>query len=416
LAILPSNGLFVLNKKSRGMVFVASGAPSDFFIRKPNAMRHLLIQAILCLVTAFLHAQTPSSDGKKQCPPLPEGACWVGTFSFGPILGQSNDNVPDTIFLCSGDTMCIHHNGDAIFMDPDPVTPPGIGFALYRCPPTKDGDDMAVLSDSCLWPGAAGTGFWMLPITQDDNLCLINNGNFVNSPIFGQGNHAMLTFAPITVTDYPVGLLEPGCVDVGIIESFSVVYLKPVEMRNLSIDGCMGGFRVRGGYPEWDNQGVYTIRITLDSDSSVQAIIHTPPAERKPGEYIEFTVPQPGTYLLELSDAKSCRYLYEMDIFWCIPLSQTDQPTPGVAQACSILPNPVRIGNQLILQIESIQSTPAVLSILDATGKPVLKQSRQLNSGKTSWEIPTESFPAGIYTALLHSEISTLFRQFVVIN
>lgn len=398
------------------MVFVASGAPSDFFIRKPNVMRHLLIPAIFCLVTAFLHAQNPAPVSKPHDLALPEGACWVGTFSFGPIQGQSNDNVPDTIFLCSGDTMCLHHNGDAIFMDPDPVTPPGIGFALYRCPPTKDGNDMAVLSDSCLWPGAAGTGFWMLPITQDGNFCLINNGNFVNSPIFGQGNYAMLTFAPITVTDYPAGLLEPGCVDVGIIESFSVVYLKSVEMRNLSIDGCMGGFRVRGGYPEWDKQGVYTIRMVLDSDSSVQAIIHTPPAERKPGEYIEFTVPQPGTYLLEISDAKSCSRFYELNISWCNPFSQTDQITPGAAQAFSILPNPVRSGKPLMLQIESRQSTPAELSILDATGKPVLKQSRQLNSGKTAWEIPTESFPAGIYTALLHSEISTLFRQFVVIH
>lgn len=381
-------------------------------------MRNLLIPAIICLASAFIHAQSPTPVNKYLDPALSEGACWVGTFSIGPIMGQSNDNTPDTIFLCSGDTMCLHHNGDAVFMDPDPITMPGIGFALYRCPPTGDGDHIAVLSDSCLWPGAAGTGFFMIPLSPDGSLCLRNSGNLINSPIFGQGNPPMIIYAPITVTDFPAGLLEPGCVDVGIIESFSVVYLRPVEMRNLMInsdDGCMGWFRVRGGYPEWDKLGTYTVRMTLESDTSVQANILTPPEQRVHNEYIEFSVPQPGTYLLELEDAKSCGQIYEVDMFWCIPLSTTGQ-TGSSTLVCNINPNPVQRGNPVLLEIESAQSTPVVLSILNAAGTPVLQQSRHLFPGKTSWEISIQAFPAGIYTALLRSENGILLQQFVVMN
>ena len=316
-------------------------------------MYKLLIPLLFCFSATIANAQVPTliklAPSKPNLSPVPDAACSVGTFTFGPIMGQSNDNIPDTIFFCSGDTMCIQHNGDAMFMDPDPSTPPGIGYAFYQCPPTGNGNEMAVLGDPCLWPGAAGTGFFATVGPANGNHCFFNSGSLINSPVFGQGNPVAITFAPITITDFAGGLLEPGCVDVGIADAFTVVYLEPVDAVSIVTnftDDCKGKFRVRGGYPEWDLNATYTVSIFLSSDPTVKALIYTPPAQITHFTDVIFSVPQSGLYTVVIEDGKSCGHTFQIDMAACNPLNNVvitmpDLISPPGSQICV----PVTVNN-----------------------------------------------------------------------
>lgn len=76
-----------------------------------------------------------------------------GTVSFGPIVGQSIDGRPDTIYLCYKDQIFIKNNGDGNFStgDPNPGTPSAIGYLLYGAPPTINGPDFnAIQGDAVL--------------------------------------------------------------------------------------------------------------------------------------------------------------------------------------------------------------------------------------------------------------------------
>ncbi|MFN0015098.1 MAG: cohesin domain-containing protein, partial [Saprospiraceae bacterium] len=288
-------------------------------------MHKLLIPLIFCFTATIANAQVPTlikrGTAKPNAQPSPEGACSAGTFTFGPILGESNDNTPDTLFLCQGDSMCVTHNGDAMFMDPDPSTPAGIAYAFYKYLPTKDGDEMAVLSDTSLWPGASN-GFFATQGPANGNHCFFNNGSITMSSIFGQNNPVAVTFAPMTITDYANGLLEPGCVDVGINEAFTIVYLKPIEIISINTnftDDCKGKFRLQGGYPEWDKNETYTVSIFLSTDPSVRALIYTPPFQIKDGLDVIFSVPQPGVYTIVVEDGKSCGVTVQINMNGCTP-------------------------------------------------------------------------------------------------
>ncbi|MBL7797167.1 MAG: gliding motility-associated C-terminal domain-containing protein [Saprospiraceae bacterium] len=316
-------------------------------------MHKLLILLLFCFSATIANAQVPTliklAPTKPDLQPVPDAACSVGTFTFGPILGESNDNVPDTLFFCFGDSMCIQHNGDAMYMDPDPSTPPGIGYAFYRCPPTGDGDEMAVLGDPCLWPGAAGTGFFATIGPADGSHCFFNSGSLVNSPIFGQGNPVAITFAPITITDFAGGMLEPGCVDVGIAQAFTVVYLEPIDAISIVTnfnDDCKGKFRVLGGYPQWDLNATYTVSIYLTSDPAVKALIYTPPAQITHFTDVIFSVPQSGNYTVVIEDGKSCGHTFQINMANCNPLnnviiSMPDLLAPPASQICV----PVTVNN-----------------------------------------------------------------------
>ena len=248
-------------------------------------MHKLLIPLLICLTATILHAQVPNiitlstnSISKPADPNAPDAACAAGTFTVGQFLGQSNDISLDTIFLCWGDSLFIDHNGDEMFMDPDAATPPGIGYALYNCPPTATGDEITVLADPCLWPGAAN-GFFAVTQTPSGDDWFYNTGGVFNGNFFCNGNPCAITYAPITITDFTGGVLEPGCVDVNINADFTVVYLDSIKVSGIVTnfgDDCKGKFRLRGGYPQWDLNATYTVDISLSTDPSVKALIYTP--------------------------------------------------------------------------------------------------------------------------------------------
>ena len=89
---------------------------------------------LLGILAVSAHAQTFRNIqvSGEIGPPNPEKMDCndAGTIHFGAFNGQSNDIQPDTIFLCFGDQLPIIHNGDASLMgDPNPNTPPGVGYA-----------------------------------------------------------------------------------------------------------------------------------------------------------------------------------------------------------------------------------------------------------------------------------------------
>ncbi len=297
-----------------------------------------------------LGAQTPRNivvQGTKGEPTLQtRGLCnEAGTIRFGPHFGQSSDVSPDTIYLCFGDSLQIFHNRDAdLSGDPNPATLPGIGYGFYDCRPTEpfSGPNLATIKqDPCLNRTSPiilnGT-----PIPQTDSIwiatgrnaagdiTLFNNGLLQSA--FNNGLPIQFWFAPITLDDIadagfefipPDGEAGP-CVDVNHEAAFSVVYLNPIQITDKNVmagpNGCTGSFVVGGGLPQFDPQSDYRIFITLRDNPEVRAIIRGTPFPN-PGDTLEFFVPQPGIYDIEISDGKSCSLLDSMDMSNCEAVS-----------------------------------------------------------------------------------------------
>lgn len=252
--------------------------------------------------------------------------CSAGTFTFGPLIGQSNDVTPDTIFLCQGDSLFIHHNGDQVFMDPDPATPAGIAYAFYSCPPMMSGSDTAVLADPCLWPGGIN-GFFVSNGPPSGDHWLFNSGAFISTELFCSFHPCLIYFAPVTITDYANGMLEPGCVAAGIDQAFAVVYLRQIQEKSPATgassvsanfgDDCKGKFRLWGGFPEWDEQETYTVDISLADNPDVKGLLHNAPAHLKHGLDVIFSVPEPGLYKVTVEDGKSCGSAFQVNMNGC---------------------------------------------------------------------------------------------------
>lgn len=361
-------------------------------------MHKLLIPLFACLSATFLHAQvpkiitlSPNSIVKPANPNEPDAACFAGTFTVGQFIGQSNDFDLDTIFLCRGDSLQLQHNGDQMFMDPNPATAPGIAYAFYSCPPTATGDETIVLSDPCLWPGA-GNGFWATTGNNNPptgNHWFFNSGALTQSVTFGNGNPVLITFAPITITDYANGLLEAGCVDVNVNAAFSIVYLKAIteigQDGSTSVDtnfgdDCKGKFRLRGGYPEWDLNATYTVTISLASDPNVRALIYTPPAQMKHSTDVIFSVPQPGVYTVVVEDGKSCGHTFQINMNTCDASNNVEIVMPElIAAPGTQICVPITVNNFTdiigssfsltwdpnVLQYDSIQNFNSALQLFD---------------------------------------------------
>lgn len=307
-------------------------------------MHKLLIPLLICLTATIVHAQVPKSITVSSKPntstPVsgsPDAVCSAGTFTLTQFSGESNDIDLDTIFLCKGDSILIDHNGDEMFMDPQPATPPGISYGFYRCPPTATGDDVTVLADPCLWPGSVN-GFFVSNGPASGDHWFFNNESLIMSPIFGMGNPVLIHFAPITITDYPNDVIESGCVDVGINNSFAVVYLRGITEKNPANgvssvstnfgDDCKGKFRLWGGYPEWDQNTTYTVSITLASDPNVKALIFTQPSQMKHSTDVIFSVPQAGVYTVVVEDGKSCGLAFQVNMDVCDPSNSVTLALP----------------------------------------------------------------------------------------
>jgi hypothetical protein len=291
-------------------------------------MKRFLSTAFLCagLMLTGLFSQTPFRVIPLDAASQDTSGCYAGAYTLGPLIGQSNDIELDTIFLCHGDSLLIDHHGDAIFADPNPATPPGICYAFYKCPPTVTGTVDAFLADPCLWPGSSN-GFFVTGGPASGDHWLFNSGLLNNSALFGNGNPVLIHYAPITITDYSNGMLEPGCVDVGINNAFAAVYLRRISENNPTNgvstvstnfgDDCRSKFRLFGGLPEWDLNETYTIDISLAGNPAVKGLPHNSPAQWKHSTDVIFSVPAPGWYDVTVRDGKSCSSSFQVDMTGC---------------------------------------------------------------------------------------------------
>lgn len=292
----------------------------------------------LLLAVGVAQAQTPTNiisvtlpgyEGVEflVCPPGQQN--FAGTVSLGAISAQSNDIDLDTMFLCFGDEVQIVHNGDAnLTGDPNPLTPAGIAYSLYECPPIVMGPDKDNIgTDPCLVtdPPPADL-FWVATEGNlNGDILFFNDHNFID--VFNAGLPGLFWWAPITfdaLSEPLPGLFQAvyenngPCVHVNTAAAIPVVYLREITATEINTNtgfaGCQGSFRVRGGLPQFNNS-LYDISITLDGDPGVEGIVAN--ATPNHNDVIQFTVPVAGVYNIVIEDGKSCGASFQMDMSAC---------------------------------------------------------------------------------------------------
>jgi hypothetical protein len=321
-------------------------------------MYRLLILFLACLffLTGQIEAQVPQNITLPQpvkpafAPSNPDFPCNnAGTFTLGAFTGQSNDTDLDTIYLCFNDQIAIDHNGDAVLTgDPNPATPPGVGWAFFECPPSIAGDNLqTILSDPCILPGAVN-GIWVATGNPQGDITFTNNGNLQTA--FNAGQPLLLHFAPITLDVFANQGFEsaqtgfpPGpCVNLNTNAEFAVVYLNAITESGISTNfgnDCIGKFRVRGGFPEFNNASRYTISITLASNPNVKAVVHTAQSQLFHSADVIFSAPQAGVYNVTIEDGKSCGRTFQITMGSCdasdnVTFSFPDVNVPENTQVC----------------------------------------------------------------------------------
>jgi len=360
--------------------FFDSYYPSTF-VKIIKLMYRLLIPFLACFfLTAplFLRAQTPNDihylpfDAKKlqNSSALSDAPCGnAGTTTFGQFLGSSNDVGPSPIYLCFGDSLLVQHNMDAdLSGDPDGTTTPGIAYGFFTCPPTSTGPTLQdiignalppIPGDPCLLPGSANGIYITKAVPNGGATWFFNSGALQTT--FNGGQPIKLYFAPITVDNFATNTYEssqvgfpPGpCVALNTAAAFEVVYLNEITATGISNNfdnDCLGRFTVRGGYPQYDPNAVYTIKISLASDPSVKAIVHTSASNLFHLSSISFSVPQSGLYNVLIEDGKSCPATFQIDMNVCNPADNVkftfpDNIVPPGEQICI----PVTVDNFAIL-------------------------------------------------------------------
>ncbi len=235
-------------------------------------------------------------------------------YSATPSIISNIEILPEPIYLCYDDEFEIDHQqgSEDLSGDSNQSTRGGIGYAFYNCRPTVSGPMLDDILDDCI-----------LTISPDTPLVFVNGftgdvifenrenfGNGITIPdSLNNGEPIQLWFAPITFDDKTnsnKAIYEDGlnsCVNVNIDEAFSVVYLNPIEIQ-VSTTDCGGTLTVTGGFAEFNNgSGTYpNVQIT-HSTSGADAIIS---GVVRHGESVDFTVSEPGSYIITISDSEGC--------------------------------------------------------------------------------------------------------------
>ncbi len=376
-----------------------------------SKMKKFLILAFAVFTACFVHAQIPKTITLPKGPYLPktnvtpDAACvdqFAGTFVLGQkgVNTQSNDLTLDTVWLCQFDSIFINHNGDYnLTGDPLAATPPGVGYALYTCPPTLTGPTLQnivgqpgiifpppmppqieILPDPCLLTHTPPPVNGIYVANGDPNglgdMWFFNSGALQDT--FNAGLPLLLHFAPITFDDASNNGFEsflngkPGpCVNVNTAAQFEVVYLNAVEATGITTpfqgNSCLGRFKLGGGYPEWDPNATYEVNIYLQSDPTVKALINTPPSQFQNNFNVIFSVPQAGTYVIEIEDGKSCGFRGTVDMGTCLASDQVTFSFPdAIAGPNETVCVPITTGNFSGVQSfsTSVQWDPTVLQLL----------------------------------------------------
>ncbi len=286
-------------------------------------LKKIIPLSALLLIAYYAQAQVPQSinyEGKMHISSNKEMACNnAGTVKIS--LGQGVQT-NDPVFLCYGDSIFIDHQGDQVLTgDPNPATPPGIGYAFYKNVPTIDGPTLnSILFDpSVLIVPPAPGGLWVAtgPNPSGD-MYFVNNGKL--QLLFNVGKPVQIWFAPITIDNWATKTYEgtPAgpCVNVNINQAFPVVYLNKISATGVGTQALAGmvsegSFIVNGGWPEFAGAQSYTISVQLQSNPLIKGVVTSGIA--KSGSLVKFTVPQNGDYIITIDDGKTCTYSFDMN-------------------------------------------------------------------------------------------------------
>ena len=277
---------------------------------------------LTCCAIAPLQAQTPEFlkiDSRAQFR-TPEATC-TGAAKAGSttrtLSPKSKSN--DKHFLCLGDSLLIKHNGNQnLSEDPNAATLPGIAYIFYKCPPTVGGPRLIdIKTDPCIEtkpingvppPG----GFYLARDKASGDATFVNNKNIQNT--FNGGAPVKYYFAPFTLYNYfsapnPDAEGDTACVNVNIadgtpLDTFSVVYLNAIQLLNPTVNGLSGSFTALGGLSQYDGSP-YTVTIVNQANAAIVGTVTGNPVHNNK---ISFTVPIAGSYLVSITDGKSCGY------------------------------------------------------------------------------------------------------------
>ncbi|WP_421794460.1 gliding motility-associated C-terminal domain-containing protein [Haliscomenobacter sp.] len=261
----------------------------------------------------------------------------AGTVTIGPIKGQSNTSGGGTIYLCFGDSISIKHNGDFVINDPDRSTLSGIKYLVTTCPPSEEfaGPDVPTIQkEPCLFPDATITigpntfskgDYWTIsdPIKRNGDIVIRNLGGFIEG--FGKNKPVSLYLTPITSDDFAGDTNEAGgCVVFNPEATFRVVLLKPVDTARVrtKVDnaGCTGSFIVGGGVPEFDPNERFTITVVNEDDPSVVGVAKASSTNNNTARHLDsvaFFVPQPGRYIITITDGRNCNKSFAVNMAGC---------------------------------------------------------------------------------------------------
>jgi gliding motility-associated-like protein len=287
-----------------------------FYLKNKSLMFKPFLPIFIILLFGFsVAAQTPvpmtgifTTLGTRSSPDtvtcLGQASSGTTTQKLGAAAKTKNK-----LFLCAGDSLFISNANANLSEDPNPVTPAGIGYIFYNCPPSVRGTRWSdILKDACMRTSTvAGKN---VPITAYGDVAgrdtFVNTGNLQNS--FNAGKPLRLWFASATIYDFYNNGSDSStaCVNVAnkgaVVDTFSVVYLNPVRITNLTYANRAGSFKVTGGLPEYNGSN-YTFTIVNISNPSVKGTILGTPSN---GATLSFTVPQDGSYIITGTDGVSC--------------------------------------------------------------------------------------------------------------
>jgi hypothetical protein len=265
----------------------------------------------LCYCSTLLTAQSPASNPDFMCNN-------AGSIQIGPIVGQSNDPHPDTIFLCHKDSFFVDHLGNATFAgDPISATQSGVVYGFYTARPQSIGPNLqTVLMDSIV-RSSTNPQFPKLAVgNQSGDIWMTNTGSLL---MFPNQDGARFWFAPLTIDNFAALAYENGgpCVHVNTAAAFQVVFLEEIKVSSPTLDPgkCQGKFRITGGLPAFDQSQSYQPKFYKKSDPSEKGVLRT--SNLKHNTIIEFSVNSPGIYTLEVEDGKSCGVTTEFDMTAC---------------------------------------------------------------------------------------------------
>lgn len=278
-----------------------------------------------------------------------------GQLTFGRFNGQSNRLLLNNeIILCFGDSLELINMGSILSDDPNASTTPGVGYALFDCPPIGSSIqyqlDSIITQQPCLNTnptyqvsnGSAQnlTGpFWIIADQPNGNLQLFNQGQLQYG--FNNGQPITVWLAPITLDNFPQRGFENNgtCAALDPTQTIKVTYLNPINAQEVtppsSGNDCQSAIVISGGYPELNPGQNYTVNIYLDDPQRTPVV---PNNFVTHGDTLVFNVPKPGNYLLEISDGISCNQHFLVDQQSCPALNIILPTVNGAKDSVICLP------------------------------------------------------------------------------